>query len=224
MAEAYASDNADSPYNEHYERPATIALLGDVAGKRVLEVGSGAGPLTARLVDAGARVTAMDASCEMTKLASERLGARATVLVGDLAEPLTFAADATFDIVVGSLVLHYLRDWTSPLRECRRVLKPDGVAVFSTHHPTMDAELHSPDNYFAIKQVTETWRKGDREFQVTFWRRPLTAMAEAIAEAGFVIDRLVEPPPGVGLQGRDPEAYDLIVRKPRFILFRLRPS
>ena len=78
---------------------------------------------------------ATDISPEMAKLARRRIGDRATVLVADLGEPLSFAQDASFDLVVGSLVLHYLRDWTPVLSEFRRVLTGDGVVVFSTHHP-----------------------------------------------------------------------------------------
>jgi hypothetical protein len=44
-------------------------------------------------------------------------------------------------------------------------------------------------------QVTETWHKGGQPFEVTFWRRPLTAITAAISSAGFLIDRLVEPAP-----------------------------
>lgn len=55
MAAAYAEDSAGNAYNAHYERPATIALLGEVTARRVLEVGCGAGPLTAWLVDQGGR-------------------------------------------------------------------------------------------------------------------------------------------------------------------------
>ena len=224
MAASYAIENDEGAYNAYYERPATISLLGDVSGRRVLEVGCGAGPLTAWLVDHGASVMATDISPEMAKLARRRIGDRATVLVADLGEPLSFAQDASFDLVVGSLVLHYLRDWTPVLSEFRRVLTGDGVVVFSTHHPTMDAELHSPNDYFAIKRVTEVWKKGQGEFEVTFWRRPLTAMSEAISEAGFLIERLVEPTPEPELQERYPEIYDLIRTKPRFLFFRLRPT
>jgi SAM-dependent methyltransferase len=223
MAEAYASDNVDSPFNAYYERPATQRLLGDVAGKRVLEVGCGAGPLTEWLVNKGASVTAMDVSPRMVGMAKARLGNRARILKGDLTAPLAFASDASFDLVVASLVLHYLRDWIGPLRELRRVLLAEGALVFSTHHPTMDAQIHSPDDYFATKQITETWTKGTGTFEVTFWRRPLTAMAEAIEAAGFLIERLVEPKPDSDLAQRDSESYQLLTTQPRFLFFRLVP-
>jgi cyclopropane fatty-acyl-phospholipid synthase-like methyltransferase len=54
MASAYAADNDEGPFNASYERPATIDLLGTVTGQHVPEVGCGAGPLTAWLVEQGA--------------------------------------------------------------------------------------------------------------------------------------------------------------------------
>jgi len=137
MAEAYATDNLDSSFNAHYERPATQMLLGDVSGKRILEVGCGAGPLTEWLVGHGAAVTAMDVSPVMARLARARLSDRARILVGDLAEPLDFAPDASFDLVVASLVVHYLRDWTGPLRE-----SPPGA-----HARRRSGLLHPPSDY-----------------------------------------------------------------------------
>src|SRR5438132_13080177 len=132
MAAEYAADNDDGAYNAYYERPATIALLGDVAGKDVLEVGAGAGPLTEYLVEHGARVTASDVSGEMVKLAQARVGDRATFVVANIEEPLSFK-DGSFDMVVASLVMHYVRG-EPVLREFRRVLRPKGAVVFSTHH------------------------------------------------------------------------------------------
>ncbi|MDP9072059.1 MAG: class I SAM-dependent methyltransferase [Actinomycetota bacterium] len=224
MAVEYAADNAESAFNAHYERPAMMSLVGEVEGRHVLEVGCGAGPLTAWLVDRGAAVTAMDVSPAMVQLAKERVRDRATFLVADLAEPLSFAGETTFDLVVASLVLHYVKSWEEPLREFRRVLKPDGAVLFSTHHPSMDWQLHCPDDYFAFKQVTETWLKGSREFEVTFWRRPLTAMTDAITSAGFLIEQLTEPEPSAELRDRDREAYELLRTTPQFLFFRLRLS
>lgn len=222
MAVDYASDNVAGAYNAYYERPATVALLGDVAGLRVLDVGCGAGPLTAWLVDRGAVVTAMDVSPEMVRLATNMVGERARFVVADLAQPLSFADDGSFDLVVASLVMHYVEDWDAVLREFHRVLDADGVIVFSTHHPIMDWELHSSDDYFAVKQVSEMWVKGSGQYEVTFWRRPLTEMTRAIASAGFVIEQIVEPEPRPELHERDPETYEIIRTKPRFLFFRLR--
>lgn len=221
MASDYADANAESAFNAYYERPATISMLGDVAGLRVLEVGCGSGPLTEWLVDQGARVTAMDVSPAMLALAEQRLAGRAHLLVADLGAGLGFAADGSFDVVVASLVMHYLRDWGAALAEVHRVLVASGRLVFSTHHPTMDARNHSPDDYFAIKEVTEEWSAS--RFPVSFWRRPLTAMTRDIAAAGFVISRLEEPFPIPALEQVDPVAYQRLRTQPAFLFFELRP-
>ena len=223
LAAQYAAANATGAYNSLYERPATTALLGEVDALRVLDIGCGPGVLTAWLVDHGATVTAMDVSPVTLGLARGIVGDRATLVVADLTKPLPFE-NSSSDIVVGSLVLHYVKDWAPALREVRRVVSQDGAAVFSIHHPSMDWPLHSPDDYFAVKQVTETWRKGAGDFEVTFWRRPLTAMCQAIWEAGFLIERLVEPAPSPELAACDPVAYEQIRTKPRFLFFRLRPA
>lgn len=221
MGAAYGVGNAEGAFNAYYERPATIALLGDVKGLRVLEAGCGPGVLTGWLADNGAAVTAMDVSPAMVRLARGRVGDRARIVVGDLSEPLRFAADASVDLVVASLVLHYLADWAGPLAEFHRVLAPRGAVVFSTHHPAMDWQLHSPEDYFAVKQLTEAWTRDGESFDVTFWRRPLTAMTQAISGAGFVIDQLVEPAPAAELRQRDPKSHDKIRTSPRFLFFRL---
>jgi ubiquinone/menaquinone biosynthesis C-methylase UbiE len=221
MAADYAAENAVSPYNAYYERPATISLLGDVRGHHVLEVGCGAGLLTTWLAEHGATVTGFDVSDEMVALARRAVGGNASLFVADLGKPLSFAADHSFDLVVASLVLHYVKDWQHVFNEFRRVLVSSGAVVFSTHHPTMDWE-HSPNDYFATKQITERWRKGSVEVDVTFWRRPLTAMTQAITSAGFLIEQIVEPQPLLELRDLDADVYDQIRTKPRFLFFRLR--
>jgi SAM-dependent methyltransferase len=221
MGAAYGAHADESPFNAYYERPAMIALLGDVTGLRVVEAGCGPGALTRWLVDNGAVVTAVDVSPEMVRLATDRVGGRARILTADLAEPLTFAADASVDLVVASLVLHYLADWAALLAEFHRVLAPQGAVVFSTHHPAGDWQEYSREDYFAVKQVTDVWTQGGQPFEVTLWRRPLTAMAAAISQAGFVIDQLVEPEPVTELEQRDPDEYRRFRTNPSFLFFRL---
>ncbi len=166
----------------------------------------------------------MDVSEEMARAASALVGDRARIVVADLAEPLTFMPDASTDLVVASLVFHYLRDWAGALREFSRVLTPDGAVVFSTHHPAIDWQNHSRDDYFAVKQVTETWHVLGKPYDVTFWRRPLTAITAAIWDAGFIIERLVEPEPTKETRQVDTKADEWLRKNPTFIFFRLRKS
>jgi SAM-dependent methyltransferase len=227
MSQVYRDGNDRGSFNARYERPATISLLGDVAGRRVLDAGCGPGALTEWLVEHGAAVTAVDVSPEMVRLARERVGARARMQVADLAGPLPLET-GSMDVVVASLAMHYIADWDLPLGEFHRVLAADGALVFSTHHPAMDWQEHSPEDYFAVKQVTERWSLGtDGGFDVTFWRRPLTAITESIYRAGFLIERLVEPPPAPELADVDADDYRQLRTAPVFLFFRLvkrRPS
>lgn len=219
MAQTYAEANATSAYNAFYERPATISLLGDLRGRRVLDAGCGPGALSVAMADAGAQVTGVDVSNELLQIARDSLGDKATFLNADLSQTLSFADDNSFDLVGSSLVMHYIRDWVPVLTEFHRVLAPGGAVVFSTHHPAMDWQAHSPEDYFAIKQVTEDWRRGGT---VTFWRRPLTAMTSAISAAGFVVDELLEAAPDPALRESDPRRFESLSTQPTFLHFRLR--
>jgi SAM-dependent methyltransferase len=224
MAREYAAELGESPWNALYERPGTIALLPPVNDRDVLDVGCGSGPLSAWLAGQGARVTGLDASPAMIAIARERGLPGATFAVADLGEPLELLHDDAFDFVVASLVMHYLRDWVAPLRELRRVLRPDGALVFSTHHPAADVELAASGDYFATELLTDRWTKGGRAFEVRFWRRPLTAMFDAIAQAGFRVERLSEPQPVEECRERFPDAWRILTTSPRYVFFRLRPE
>src|SRR5689334_25109504 len=99
FAEAYTAENDASLMNAYYERPATLALAGDVAGRRILDAGCGSGPLFAALRERGAVVTGFDQSAAMIEHARKRLGADADLRVADLAEPLPYPDDAFDDVV-----------------------------------------------------------------------------------------------------------------------------
>src|ERR1700722_13272457 len=62
FAEVYSAENEINLHNAYYERPATLALAGDVAGRRILDAGRGSGPLSAALRGRGAIVTGVDSS------------------------------------------------------------------------------------------------------------------------------------------------------------------
>ncbi len=195
FAEVYSAENEVSLFNAYYERPATLALAGDVAGRRVLDAGCGSGPLFAALRDRGAIVTGFDKSAGMLEIARRRLGDDADLRVADLGHPLPFPDDA-FDDVIASLVLHYLQVWTAPLAELRRVLRPGGRLIASVDHPVQGHPLLRPgSDYFATYERTEEWTFGGRSQPMRFCHRPLPAMISAFTRAGFRIAAVDEPLP-----------------------------
>ena len=192
----FADDYADGgPYNEFYERPAMLELLGEVEGLKVLDVGCGSGVLTHRLLEAGASVIGIDASLEMLERAKARVGRDAQLQVHDLHDPLDWLPDETIDVVVASLVIHYVREWRPVLREFRRILRTGGRLVFSTHHPFMDFVSYNRPDYFEIEEIVDKWGPSGAEYEVRFWRRPLSVIVADLVDAGFEIEQLAEPRP-----------------------------
>ncbi len=100
-----------------------VELLDPRPGERVLDVGCGDGALTEKLVAAGCRVVAIDASPEQVQAARERgLDAR----VADVTA-LGFCGE--FDAVFSNAVLHWVRDPDAALRSVHRALAPGGRLV-----------------------------------------------------------------------------------------------
>ena len=161
---------------------------------------------------------AFDFDADFVALTQSRVGNRARVLQADLAASLDFAADGEFDLVVCSLVMHYLKDWQPVFREFYRVLKSEGVLVFSTHHPFMDWTYFKREDYYAVELLEDEWDIG----KMRFYRRPISVMSQDLEAAGFVIERLLEPQPTEDFQRADPKAYERQMKKPQFLVVRAR--
>jgi ubiquinone/menaquinone biosynthesis C-methylase UbiE len=219
FAEAYAAENETSLANAYYERPAMVALAGDVSGRRVLDAGCGSGPLMALLRDRGAVVTGLDASAGMLAVARRRLGDAVALQVADLEEPLPFD-DGAFELVTASLVLHYLQDWGPTLAELRRVLEPGGRLIVSVDHPVVAYTMVDPrPDYFATTSYTFEWTFGGRSVPMTFWRKPLHAMIEAFTAAGFHLASIDEPQPDPAARELDPDGFERLSTSPAFLFF-----
>lgn len=124
--------------------PAWIAAkLGDLTGKKVLELGSGAGEGAVYFALRGAEVTATDLSpgmLEVVKQVAQHHGTHVETMVSP-AEDLSAFADNSFDAVYAANLLHHV-DIEKCLDEVNRVLKPGGLAAFwdpLAHNPAINA-------------------------------------------------------------------------------------
>jgi SAM-dependent methyltransferase len=211
-------DDDKAPYNAYYERPAVLSQLPPLEGLRVLDAGCGTGKLADIMVSQGASVTAFDYNADFVEWSRQRLGDRAVVLQADLAQPLSFAADKSFDLVTASLVLHYLKDWAPALRELQRVLAPGGLLVFSTHHPTMTWQLFKLEDYHAETLIEDEWAIGT----VRYYHHSLDYISGALRDGGFIIEHLHEPLPTEDFRRVNPAGFEKVSKQPWFLVVRAR--
>lgn len=218
FADEYEGHAATAPYNSLYDRPATLGLLADVQGRRVLDAACGPGFYLQELRERGAVPVGCDASPRMVELAKRRLGGGVELHVHSLDAPFGWVPAETFDVVLCALAYHYVTNRRGFLAEVFRMLRPDGALVISTHHPTNDW-CRLGGSYFEVGTYTETWSRG---WEITAWRMPLTHLTEEFAAVGFLIERLVEPTPAPAMAQSHPDAFEKLSSEPAFILFRLR--
>ncbi|HWH29887.1 MAG TPA: class I SAM-dependent methyltransferase [Mycobacteriales bacterium] len=183
-------------------READAGLLGDVAGRDVLEVGCGAAQCARWLVRAGARVTAFDVSAGQLAEA-RRLDARSGTgvlrLVQADAQRLPFR-DGAFDVVCSAFgAVPFVADSAGVMAQVARVLRPGGRFAFSVTHPTRWAFPDDPgprgltvqQPYFDRTPYVET--ADDGTITYVEHHRTLGDRVREISAAGLVLVDVVEP-------------------------------
>ena len=144
MAAAYELfNNAPDSYSYTIEWPCVQALLPDLRGKSVLDVGCGTGIFTFLLESCDpARIVGMDLSEEMLQIARAKKAERkssAQFVLGD-AGRLSDCFDETFDLVFSSTTTHYLSHLDQLFGGIRQVLREDGTCILSIIHPVYSAQ------------------------------------------------------------------------------------
>jgi SAM-dependent methyltransferase len=176
-------------------------LLGELAGRRVLEVGCGAAMCARWLSTQGADVVGLDLSAGMLRhavAAATRTGV-AVPLVQAGAESLPFA-DASFDLACSAFgAVPFVADSAGVMREVARVLRPGGRWVFATTHPIrwVFPDDPGPDGlvaqmpYFDRTPYVEIDAGGTPIY--VEHHRTLGDRVREIATAGLVLTELIEP-------------------------------
>src|ERR1043166_2851871 len=114
--------------------PRMFALMGDVRGKRVLDLGCGEGGYARELAKRGATVTGVDGSARLIEIARERSTPGITYVRANANAPGALPS-SSFDLVVASMSLMDVEDYGGAVREACRVLRPGGELVMSITNP-----------------------------------------------------------------------------------------
>ncbi|MEO0426681.1 MAG: class I SAM-dependent methyltransferase [Pseudomonadota bacterium] len=149
-----------------------LALLGDVAGKDVLDLGCGDGALTEKLVASGARVHGVDASADMLA------AARARGLDVEEMDAHALSFEQAFDAVFSNAALHWMTRPDAVIAGVARALRPGGLFV---------AEFGGMGNVAAIRTAIIAVLAEDHGIETTLhdtWYFPTVEEHSARLEAG----------------------------------------
>jgi ubiquinone/menaquinone biosynthesis C-methylase UbiE/ADP-ribose pyrophosphatase YjhB (NUDIX family) len=180
-----------------------LQLLGDVDGQRIVVLGCGGGQDCIVLARQGAQVTGIDLSDEQIAFGrrlAEKEGVLVTLLQGNV-EELKGIDDESQDIALSLHALNYVERADRALGEAFRVLRPGGSLVFSVHHP-FSACLDDTPPYGVVRsywQVEQHWQwdfvEAGASARLRSWYRPVSAWFSLLTNAGFRVERILEPPP-----------------------------
>jgi len=179
-----------------------LHLLGDVVGKRVLEIGCGAGQCSRWVLAHGGRPVGVDLSHRQLQHSGridEETGTKVPVVLAT-ASTLPIA-DRTMDVVFSAFgALQFVADEHVVVSEAARVLRPGGRFAFSITHPTRwmfpddpsEEGLRADASYWDRTPYVEV---DDASGEVGYveHHRTIGDWVRALAAAGFVLDDIVEP-------------------------------
>ncbi|MBV9280472.1 MAG: class I SAM-dependent methyltransferase [Chloroflexi bacterium] len=194
------------PIFEDVVLPALLDLVGDVEGLTVLDLACGQGRLARELARRGAVVTGIDLSDRLLALArsyeqGEPLRLR---YVRDDAQALTTLEPESFAGAVCNMALMDIPDLAATFAAAHRVLKDRGWLVISITHPCFEL----PEARWVRREDGAVAREVSGYFRERFWRsdnpdgvrgkvgarhRMLSTYLNALADAGFCLERAAEP-------------------------------
>lgn len=221
-------DNA----NDLFETPALFSLLPDLNGAAVLDLGCGMGDHCAEYARRGAvRVLGVDISERMLAAAREKNACPRIEYRRMPMEELS-ALDGPFDVAASSLAVHYVADFAALARNVYRLLRPGGVFVFSQEHPLTSCHsggerwTRDGDGNKLYANIAHYSVDGERDSAwfvdgVRKYHRTFSTLVNGLVDAGFCVERLLEPVPDAEMARRYPRHRDLL-HKPDFLLVRAK--
>ena len=202
-------------------------LGGNLTGKRVLELGCGAGQNVVAMAKQGAHAIGLDFSAEQLA-GARRLAEREDVKVelhkGDLAE-LVFLRAESIDVVFSAYALGLVTDLNRVFRQVHRVLKQGAALVFSLPHPAShlidDDDPVQPllirRSYFDRTSVNYDWEG----LPLSAHHHTFSDLFTGLGRANFRVDTVLEPEP-LADGHRSPHWREVYKLVPRTLVLRAR--
>ncbi len=206
------------------EEPAVVASVGDLRGRRVLDLGCGDGTFAVACADGGcAGYLGIDGSRHMIERATGRgLDDRIGFVHADIST--VQLPTSAFELVTARMALHYVADIARVLTGVRQALVPGGRLVMSVIHPVVTATMTGPeeglresqvvDGYFIPGARTRRWFGAD----VAWHHRTIEDYVSAVAASGFSLDRFSECSPVESLFDGDRDEFERRRQVPLFLV------
>lgn len=218
--------------NNIFETPALLSLLPDLNNKTVLDLGCGYGDHCIEFIKRGSRkVVGIDISEKMLEVAKIENN-HPRILYKNMPMENIDILDECFDVVVSSLAIHYVDDYKGLVNNVFNLINENGVFVFSQENPLntcfTDGQRWTKDEngkkLFA--NISNYGIDGERKSvwfvdNVKKYHRTFSTIINTLIEAGFVIEKLIEPIPTKEMAEAHPGCQDLF-HKPDFLLVKVR--
>ena len=217
--------------NNLFEIPVLFSMLPELKGKRVLDLGCGFGEHCAEYVKRGAsEVVGIDISEKMLEVARRENSDPKIEYINMPMEELG-CIKQSFDVVISSLAFHYVEDFKGVLENIFRLLNKGGVLVFSQENPLSTCYSEEYPRWTRDENGKKIYldlanygRECEREStwfvdNVKKYHRLFSTIVNSLVDAGFIVERMIEPRPDGQLLKEYPEYEDLF-HKPDFLIVR----
>lgn len=214
--------------NNVEEKPALFSLAPELTGKAVLDLGCGYGENCAKFKELGAKtVLGVDISKKMLAVATDE-HPDINFIRADISD-LSFITDK-FDVVFSSLAVHYIEDFASFVKSVYSIMNRGGCFIFSQEHPMTTAPIsgirwtRDKDGNALHYNLADYARCGKRSTKwivdgVEKYHRTFSEIVNSLCSAGFIIEKMLEPIPGIEIIERD-KKWDENYHKPDFLLIK----